>query len=190
MGNRFFAALALTSVVAAAPAFAADYPKQVFDATYAMKGPQGTSVMRMASDGAGRMLTATKTNGAAMTSIIDYTKMTSTTLIEQGKMAMVNKLPAAQKYMGDADSIKKNGGKDLGTKVVAGHPCHGWEYTNGGAKSETWIGDDIKAMVQSTTNTPQGKTVMTLTEFKKEAPPANLFKIPPGYKMMAMPGVQ
>jgi hypothetical protein len=187
MVKRFLGAIAIASLVAA-PAIAADYPKIAYDAKYTMKSPQGSSEMRMASDGAGKLLTATKMAGMSSTSIVDYTNMTSTTLIDANKMAMVNKLPATQKYMGDADAIKKNGGKDLGTKTIAGHPCHGWEYTTDGAKSECWIGDDIKTMVQSTSTTKQGKTVMTLTSFKAGAPAASDFKIPAGYKMMKVPG--
>jgi hypothetical protein len=187
MAKQILGALAMASLCVA-PAIAADYPKIAYDAKYSMKSPQGASEMRMASDGAGKLLTATKMGGMSSTSIVDYTNMTSTTLIDANKMAMVNKLPATQKYMGDADAIKKNGGKDLGSKTVAGHPCHGWEYTNGGAKSECWIGNDVKVMVQSTTTTPQGKTVMTLTSFKAGAPAASDFKIPAGYKMMKVPG--
>lgn len=188
MVKRLLVLSAIASLAAASPVFAYDYPKQVYDAMYAMTGPQGNSVMRMASDGAGKLLTATKMRGAAVTSIIDYQNNTTTTLMEQAKMAMVNKLPPSSKFVGDDDTIKKSGGKPIGTKTIAGHPCHGWEYSEGGVKTQCWIGDDIKVMVQSITNSPQGKTVMTLQSFEKKAPPANLMKIPPGYKMMNMGG--
>lgn len=184
MANRYFAAAALFLVLAGTPAFAAsDYPKQKYDATYSMTGPSGATEMRMASNGAGKLLTVTKMKGNAYTSIVDYLKMTSTTLIEQGKMVMVNKLPESSAYVSEVNTVKKFGGKSLGAKVVAGHPCHGWEYTNSGATTETWIGDDVKVMVQSTTKAPSGNTVMTLKSFAG-APPANAFDVPPGYKTM------
>lgn len=187
MVNRYFAAAALVLAIGATPALAAmDYPKQKYDATYTMTGPQGASEMRMASDGAGKFLTVTKMKGAGYTSIVDYLKMTSTTLIEQNKMAMQSKLPQSAAYVGDETTIKKAGGKSIGAKVVAGHPCHGWEYTNSGGKTEVWIGDDVKLMVQSTTNSTAGKTVMTLKSVAG-VPPANAFDIPAGYKMMKTP---
>lgn len=184
MANRYWAAAALFLAIGATPALAAmDYPKQKYDATYTMTGPQGASEMRMASDGAGKFLTTTKMKGAAYTSIVDYLKMTSTTLIEQNKMAMQSKLPESAAYVGDESTVKKAGGKAIGSKVVAGHPCHGWEYTNTGGTTEVWLGDDVKMMVQSTTKSPAGKTVMTLKSVAG-VPPANAFEIPPGYKMM------
>ncbi|MDZ4833086.1 MAG: hypothetical protein SGJ27_04725 [Candidatus Melainabacteria bacterium] len=185
MANRYFGALVLLLSLAG-PALAGDYPKQKYDATYTMTGPQGASEMRMASDGAGKFLTKTKMQGQAYTSIVDYLKMTSTTLIEQSKMAMQTKLPETSKYVGDESSVKKAGGKSLGARVVAGHPCHGWQYTSGGVKSESWLGDDVKIMVQSTTKAPGGTTVMTLKSVGG-APPASAFEIPKGYKMMKTP---
>lgn len=184
MANRYFAAAALFLAIGATPALAAmDYPKQKYDATYTMTGPQGTSEMRMASDGAGKCLTVNKMKAGAFTSIVDYNKETSTTLIEQSKMAMQSKLPASAAYVGDESSVKKAGGKSIGTKVVAGHPCHGWQYTNAGSSTEAWLGDDVKLLVQSTTKSPAGTIVMTLKSVGG-APPANAFDIPPGYKMM------
>lgn len=185
MAKRYIGALTLLSALSVTAAFAAnDYPKQKYDATYTMTAPQGTSELRMASDGAGKFLTVTKSKGSAFTSIVDYLAMTSTTLIEQGKMAMQSKLPASAAYVGDESTIKKAGGKAIGAKVVAGHPCHGWEYTNPGGKTEVWIGDDVKFLVQSTTTSSAGgKTIMTLKSVGG-APLKTAFDIPPGYKMM------
>jgi len=174
----------LGALCAAAPAMAAaEYPKEKYDATYTMKGPMGASEMRMASDGAGRLLTETKTPAGKMVSIADYKKMTATSLIEQTKMAMQVKLPAASAYTSPETMAKKPNSKSLGSKVIAGHPCKGWQYTADGANSEVWVGDDVKIMVQSTTTTPQGKTVMTLKSFSA-APAATAFNVPAGYKLM------
>ncbi len=188
MAKRYIGALVVLAVLAGgSSAMAAnDYPKQKYDATYTMTGPQGASEMRMASDGAGKMMTVTKVQGNAYTSIVDYLKMTSTVLIAQSKMAMQSKLPETGKYVNETDAVKKSGGKELGSKVVAGHPCHGYSYKNSSGSTEVWIGDDVKFMVQSTTKTPAATTVMTLKSIAG-APPASVFEIPAGYKMMKTP---
>lgn len=189
MADRYIAAAGLFLILSGAPALAAmDYPKEKYDATYSMTGPQGVSEMRMASNGTGKCLTTSKMAGAAYTNIVDYLKETSTTLIEANKMAMQAKLPASSAYTGDESSIRKAGGKPIGTKVIAGHPCHGWLYTKSSGTTECWIGDDVKLMVLSTTTTksPPSKTVMTLKSVAG-APPASAFEIPPGYKMMKTP---
>lgn len=182
--KRLLVGVALGALFAAAPAMAAsEYPKEKYDATYTMSGPAGASEMRMASDGAGRVMTETKTAAGKFVSIADYKNMTSTSIIEQSKMAMQSKLPATSAYVSTDTMAKKPTTKPLGNKVIGGHPCKGYAYSDKAGSTEVWVGDDVKIMVQSTTSTPQGKTVMTLKSFKS-APPATAFNVPPGYKMM------
>jgi len=164
-------------------AMAANYPTESFDATYQVTTGATKTQMRMASDGKGHMMTETTAAGQKYGSILDYINNTSTSLIPQGKMAMKTKLPKGGGYVGDESSVKQLGGKSLGTKVVNGHPCHGFEYTTAGAKTETWIGDDCKCVVQSTTNSTAGKSVMELKSVAGK-PSDDLFKVPAGYKVM------
>ncbi len=173
----------LAAAISAPSAMAADYPTQTYDARYDMTNAQGKSELRMASDGAGKFLTQTTVNGAKFTTLMDYKANTSTTLIEQSKMAMKGKLNTSSNVNSDEDSIKKAGGKLIGTKVISGHPCHGYSYSKDGAHTEVWVGDDVKIMVQTATTTPQGKVSMVLKSLAG-APPADAFKVPAGYKVM------
>ena len=177
------AALLLTASTASAAT--PNYPKNAYDAKYDITNPQGKSSLRMASDGQGHTLTESKVNGQSYKTLVDYTAGTSTTLIEQGKMAMKSKLPPNSNggYIADESSAKAQGGKPLGAKVVNGHPCHGYEFNNAGVKSQTWIGDDCKVMVQSITDSSAGKTTMDLKSVGG-APGADTFKVPSGYKVM------
>lgn len=182
MKREIFIALAAVALVAPS-AMAGTYPTNKFDARYEVAGPSGKSEMRMASDGAGQFLTQTEAAGQKYVTLVDYKKNTSTTLINQGKMAMQSKLPADSGYVADENSVKKQGGKLIGSKSVAGHPCKGYQYTTPGGKTEVWIGDDVKIMVQSSTATQGGTVKMTLKSVAG-APPADAFKVPAGYKLM------
>ncbi len=176
-------AAACIAMATAPSVMAADYPTNAFDAKYDLSSAAGKSELRMASNGAGKFLTATSAAGATYTTLVDYQKKTSTTLIEQGKMAMQSVLPDNGSYVSDENSVKKAGGKSIGTKVIKGHPCHGYAYTNPSGKSEVWIGDDVKVVVESTTTSPAGKTMMSLKSIAG-APPATAFQVPAGYKLM------
>ena len=183
MNRHLCLALGLISVLAP-NAVAGNYPTQKFDAKYEIDSPQGKIQMRMASDGAGHFMTESVTHGMKSTSLLDYLAGTSTTLIEQGKMAMKTKLPTGGAPVADESSMKSKGGKEIGAKVVNGHPCHGFESNTAGVKSQVWIGDDCHITVQSITDSPAGKQVMNLKSVAG-APPADVFKVPAGYKMMA-----
>lgn len=170
------------------PTSAHDGPKSSFEATYASAGPAGASTVRMISDGKGHMRTETSTNGNKFVSIMDYPAKQAITLIEAQKMAMRVPLKPAQDVH-DAQSAKKSKARPLGSKVVNGHPCHGWEYSvQTGGKVEVWTGDDINYLVKSETTVPQGKMTMDLKSWKPATPGADQFKVPAGYKMMQVPG--
>jgi hypothetical protein len=175
--------LAAAAALLAPHAMAANYPTKAFDALYTVGQPQGNSELRMASDGKGLFLTVSKASGFVSSTVVDYIKNTSTTLIEQGKIAMQTKLPPNGGYIADDNSAKQQGGKPIGNKVIGGHPCHGFEYTTPNGKSQTWIGDDVKIMVQSISPTQGGNITMTLKSVKG-SPSADDFKIPAGYKLM------
>jgi hypothetical protein len=183
MATKYVLGLVAGLALMAPAAMAGNYPSQSFDAQYDVTNAQGKTAMRMACDGKGHFLTQTEAAGQKYVTLVDYLKNTSTTLIPQGKMAMQSKLPANGGYIADDSSIKAAGGKLIGTKVVNGHPCHGYEYSKSGVKSQVWIGDDCHISVQSTTEGSGIKTVMNLKSVSG-APSADSFNIPAGYKMM------
>jgi hypothetical protein len=171
-------------------AFAADleYPKQAYDATYASSGPMGSSTMRMSSDGKGHMRTESNAGGQKVVSISDYPNKMAYSIIESQKMVMKVPLKAGPQVH-DAESAKKANAKDLGIKVVNGHPSHGWEYTTDGGKVQTWVGEDTHCLVKSETTTAQGKMTMDLKTYNGTKPADDLFKVPTtGYKTMQVPG--
>lgn len=175
----------------ATAALAVDYPKKVFDATYEVTGPSGAATMRMMSDGKGKMRTETTTNGSKFVTIADYPNLASLTLVEAQKMAMKGKLSADSYQGNDSADMKKKGAKDLGSKVVAGHPSHGYEYTAAGGKypTEVWIANDIDWFVQSVSKLPTGGAqTTTLKSFSTAAQSPTLFSMTPpaGYKVTGM----
>ncbi|HEY9793968.1 MAG TPA: energy transducer TonB [Candidatus Obscuribacterales bacterium] len=88
-------------------------------------------------------------------------------------------------------------GKELGAKVVNGHPCHGYEYSvdNAGHEkvvSTIWIGDDTQnMMVQFEHANLSGKSVITaLKSYKEGIPEEDLLKISDGFVEMKSPAGQ
>lgn len=189
--TRLFAGLGsvLATLVCCSAALAVDYPKKVFDATYEITSPAGATTMRMTSDGKGRMRTETNTAGNKCITIADYPGLASLTLLEAQKMAIKGKL-SAESYQGsETADMKKKGAKDLGNKVVVGHPSHGYEYNSAGKfLTQIWIGNDIDWFVQSTATLPNGKSVTTLKSFSSKAPDPALFSMTPpaGYKVSGL----
>lgn len=170
-------------------AYAADleYPKQAYDATYTTTGPSGSSSLRMASDGKGHLRTESSSGGYKVISISDYPNKMAYSIMEAQKMVMKVPLKPTPNVQ-DAASAKKANAKDLGIKVVNGHPSHGWEYTTDGGKVQTWIGEDTHCLVKSETTTPQGKMTMDIKTYSGSAPGDDAFKVPAGYKTMTVPG--
>jgi hypothetical protein len=188
MLKKLAACIAIAGSVGAVYADELEGPKVAFDATYTASGPNGTSTMRMISDGKGHMRTETTTAGQKFVSIMDYPAKQAITLIESTKMAMKTALKANGPEVHDPETAKKANAKPLGVKVINGHPAHGWEYTSASGKVQTWTGDDIKYLVKSETTTPQGKMTMDLQKFSSAAPTADQFTVPAGYKLMSIPG--
>jgi hypothetical protein len=175
--------VALAVTFASAPyAMAANYPTQVYDATYEMVSPLGKSPMRQVSDGKGHYLVQSSAGGRECKTMIDYLNKETVTLLVKEKMAIKGKL--ADGYVNVEDKVKQSGGKSLGAKNVNGHPCHGFEYVSQGTKEQVWLGDDCKIPVQSTTDSKGGKIVMDLKSVSLTPPSADTFKVPAGYKMM------
>jgi hypothetical protein len=181
--------LALAGTTLAAIAGPSSYPTQVFDATYVTKNSQaGEGKVRMISDGKGHMRMETENFGQKTVSILDYLNNMATTVIESQKMIMKVPLKDSGPAITDEASAKKANAKSLGAKVVDGHPCHGYETVQGSGKTDVWVGDDIHYLVRSETKTNEGITIsMDLKTYSTDAPSADAFKAPVGYKEMKLP---
>ena len=189
MKRSILASLAGLSLMAlAASAAELEYPKQVIDATYEISGGKmGTQKTRMMSDGKGHMRVESGANGQKSISIMDYPNKVCTTLLEAQHMAMKMPLTGSKGEITDEASAKKAGYKPLGQKTVDGHPCHGYEHSQPSGTSRIWIGDDIRYLVRSETETPTGTIAMDLKAWSSAAPSADMFIVPSGYKEMKMP---
>lgn len=176
---------------------AAEYPLKPYDATYDRASALGRSTYRMCTDGKGHMRIDTTTPGSdrKMIMIMDYPKKESIMLLEQQKLAMVMPLQSDSTTQAPIDETKMKslGGRSLGTKVIDGHPCHGYEFDKNGIKQQSWTGDDTGCMVYSETVQPNGKEVMRLAKYAAASPAAEAFAVPTGYtrqKMPTMPGAR
>lgn len=176
--------LGLSAVVLAFPAGAENYPTKAFDATYGMTGPQGNSTMRMVSDGKGHVRSETSAGGQRMITISDYPGHVAITLMEAQKMAIKVPLREASEPVTDEVSARKHNAKSLGSRVVLGHPCKGWQYSAPEGQSEVWVGDDIGYLVRSTNTSGAGTMTMELKTFNGGAPAAEMFTVPAGYHFM------
>ncbi len=174
---------------ASSPSMAQSWSKKAYDATYDMTAGGRTMTMRMINDGQGHQRQETSTPQGKVISILDYPNKVMWSLMEAQKMAM--KMPlnpsAGGPAINDAESAKQYNAKSLGTKVIDGHPCQGWQATTQGMTSESWIGNDINNLVYSVSSGPQGQSTMKLKQFSSAKPSPSLFTVPPDYKVMAIP---
>lgn len=186
------AKLLVATVVATAASgnlatMAVDYPTKAFDLTYSMTTPTGSSQMRMASDGKGKVLTQQTVASMKVTSVADYPAKIMYSIMDAQKMVYKMKMPDQQGNIMTDEAAKKLQAKSLGTKVIDGHPCKGWLYSQNNTSTETWLATDLEAAVKSITKTPQGTTTMTLKSASTKTPDPSLFAIPSGYKVVQSP---
>lgn len=169
--------------------FAQYWSKKPFDATYNMTASTGGATVRMICDGQGRQRNETATSSGKVVSIIDNNKKEMWSLIEAQRMAMripYNPDPATQAT--DTEGFKSMNAKALGTKVIDGHPCHGWQTVHQGTTVESWTGDDIGCLVYSTSKGKGYESSMKLVKFSATKPDPSMFSLPQGYKVMDVPG--
>jgi hypothetical protein len=159
---------------------------KAWDAVYQIISPTGNSTMHQISDGKGHIRTEQSQSGHTTTTILDFPGKVMTVIMPEQKMYMKNQMTDAD--VANANVTKqKPTGKELGAKVIDGHPCHGYESSTGKIVSRAWIGDDIQNLVRSETTTPQGNTTMALKSYSGSAPNQDLTVVPLGYKEMKMP---
>lgn len=187
--KKITVSLILAGTAALNAAWAANYP-QAYDATFetTVQGA-GTSKMHTTSDGKGHLRTETEMKGNKTTSIMDYPSKTVTTLMDAQKMYMKMAFKEDQAQITDQESAKRLNAKSLGTKVINGHPCHGFERSQSGAVSQYWIGDDTHCLVHQETTSPTSHSVTDLKTWSAKVPAISL-DVPSGYKELKMPGQQ
>jgi hypothetical protein len=166
---------------------AADWTTKTFDITYFMTTPTGSSQMRMASDGRGKVLTQTEVSNIKVTSVADYPAKVAYSIMDAQKMVYKMRLPEQQNNVSTDEGAKKLGAKSLGMKVIDGHPCRGWLYCVKDSTTETWVAIDLEAAMKSVTKTPQGSTTMVLKSLSEKIPDPKLFAIPADYKVIEAP---
>jgi hypothetical protein len=181
-------ALTCSSTLTARAADIPSYAKKPFEATMTSKTPAGDNDVKTSCDGKGRLRSEVDMKGQKSISIMDYPGNTITSLLVAQKMMIKMPMPKQDAPINDAESALKAHAKDLGAKVVNGHPCHGYEIKKDDTVTQTWVGDDIHYLVHSETTSPKLKSVTDLKSYSAKAPDATLFDIPPGYKEMKMPG--
>lgn len=160
--------------------------KKVYDATYTVTASNGSSKLRMMSDGKGRQRSESTVGGNTYVSIIDGPKREMWSLMDAQRVAMrMNYDPKTT--ASDADGFKALNARPIGFKIIDGHPCHGWQYSVSGATTEAWTGDDVGFVVLSTTTGSGINQVTRLVSFSPQAPNPSLFVVPAGYKVMEVP---
>jgi hypothetical protein len=178
--RKFGVSLIVVTIATVNTAWAAEYPK-ASDTTYETTiAGVGTMQNHYMSDGKGHMRSeTTDQNGLVQISLMDYLQHTAISTMDSDgqKRFMKNPLPD---YEGD-DAFKKDA-KDLGTKVIDNHPCHGYETTfKNGLATDTWIGDDTKCAVLIESVGPEQKTISKLKSWVNTAPSFSM-SLPSDYK--------
>ena len=80
--------------------------------------------------------------------------------------------------------VKELNGRSLGADKRAGHPCHGFEYSLNGVKTETWTADDLKCPIDTFTLNADGSLdVMHLYKYSNRIPAPDEFNVPGDFKI-------
>lgn len=180
--------MSVLTVCLGSQSLAQHWTKKPFDATYDVQSAAGKSSLRMVTDGQGRVRNEMSTAAGKMISILDQPNKVMYSIMESQRMVM--KMPYQETGAGitDEQSAKAMNAKSLGTKVIDGHPCHGWQTVSKGATTDSWTGDDIGCVVLSTTKGPGYDSSMKLLKYSANKPSPSDFAVPSGYKVMDMPG--
>lgn len=171
------AALVVTFAACTSSALADSNPyAKMYDATYDHFTPSGTSTMRLTSDGQGHLRAEANHGGRSIVSISDWNAKTTYTIDDTNRL--VGKLP-----MNNAPGtppVDESKRTSLGDKVVDGHNCEGWQYSNNGHTSQSWLDKDLGCAVLMTLD---GKPQMRLKTCSPTSLPAQYFAPPPGYRV-------
>jgi len=178
-----FALLMATSIARAADTVA--YPHGAFTATFSTESTAaGVGAARHISDGQGRLRIEIQQPGGTQIGIVDYVKGVTTEIVPSKQIAVST--PVVPHQCMAEESVKLDG-TPIGTKVIDGHPCHGYTRRQGQFTSEIWIGDDTHYMVHADTFFQNDKSSFTLRAWSDDPPSPDLFQIPADYKLINLP---
>ena len=192
--TRLIAAAVAMGIIALVPQPSPAGPSgKAYDAVYEMTTSEGTATQRKISDGAGRLRTElTSARGTSIT-IEDQQMQVRYTVVPDKKVVLMGSLSVRKKKLASMDAFtdeeaRSMGLQPLGSKLVEGHPCHGYRFASPQTENDTWIGDDIGVMVASDSTAPMtGQISVRLKSFSPYVPDPALFQVPDGYKVVNMP---
>jgi hypothetical protein len=174
LSNLLFGTLLIT-----ANSFASGMPQKAFQAVYEETGPGGKSVRTYSCDGHGHGKSEVlRPTGRRDIVIIDEPSKKITMLM--GDSPTPTTIPLGDNDLSAIAAFGqevKAGGKPLGTKVIDGHPCHGFHYVIGGMQEDLWTGDDIGMRVYSKVDAGFGTVEAHLRSYSPVAPAASAFKL-------------
>ncbi len=178
------AVIALNVMASAVNAF--DHPKESYIATYNVSSPKVNAEMILGSDGKGIALMKMNDSNTKVREFSDYAANIKTTFDDSRKLALKAKMTEKDGEAYDMDRFKRNAIKEIGDKIIDGHPCKGYIYQYNGYTGEVWVGEDCKLLVYSEVVTKDGKTSVTLKKIDQK-PTAEEFKyeIPADYKVIS-----
>ncbi len=159
-------------------AFAEPFDKP-YDAMYDHVTPAGTNLLRMSCDGQGHLRTESALGGRSLVTINDMKNRVGYTIDDVNKKVVrvpLSDTPGAP----PADESQKT---SLGTRVIDGRSCEGWEYKRNGHIAQSWIDSDVGCCVVSMLD---GKVQMRLNTSTKTPLAPIYFSVPPNYPVIDM----
>ncbi|MBX9670725.1 MAG: hypothetical protein K2X93_24200 [Candidatus Obscuribacterales bacterium] len=160
------------------PALAEGYDKP-YDAVYDQITTAGTNTLRLSCDGQGHLRTESTLGGRSLVTINDMKNKVGYTIDDFNRRVSrvpLNDAPGAPP-VDDSQKIS------LGTRLVDGRTCEGWEFRRNGHTSQTWVDPDIGCCVVSIYD---GKVQMRLKVATKTALAPIYFSLPANYPVIDM----
>ena len=156
------------------------YPKQSFAAKYAVESMGKTWQMELVSDGKGhvRQWELDPDARREQVALFDFPKKVIYWMRPANRVAIAH--PLDGNGLGYADEyLFLYDGKKLGSRQIAGEPCHGWTRELAGQPMQSWFSDRNGCLVESSAF---GKHTI-LTELNHDQPNPQEFAVPKDYKV-------
>lgn len=184
----------------ASPGFGAE--DKPYDATYQhqdyVSGHWVSFISRSASDGKGHYYTERITGGSKSIELIDQPNHV-TYLIDDAKHEAIkfpmdssklsaqqqNNITAASERIAAYNATVKARSKPLGEKMIAGHRCHGYQWTDRGTVWQRWDADDVQGYVRMESKSPSRPGVTELKSYSTN-PSEDLFRLPANYRVRGL----
>ncbi len=160
------------------PALADAYDKP-YDAVYDQVTIAGTITLRVSCDGQGHLRTESNLGGRSLVTINDMKNKWGYTIDDYRKK--VSRIPLSDAP--GAPPANEGQKTSLGTRVVDGRTCEGWEFKRNGHTGQSWIDPDVGCCVVSILD---GKVQMRLKTATKTALAPVYFTLPANYPVIDM----